>query len=306
MRNLTGRFERSRRLFAAGLACSVLGMATGSDEARGVVDDPRLIAFELPSGIHVVHADGTGLRRLPGTQRGDQNPSWSPDGKKIAFWTDSRYEGEIYVADSDGSNRRLLTHDDPRSEYFPSDQYPTWSPDGSLIAFESYRSGDWHIWVTRADGTGARRLTPDGHGGYSPQWSPDGEQIVYTAEEDVTGLAVVDLSGRTRALRTLDNDDWSPDWSPDGRWIAFTSNAESRKSEIYVMPAAGGRPTRLTSNQVAEFDPVWSPDGEHILFASGRAGLWEVYVMRADGTEQRRVTRIGTEYACCGDWQPGT
>ncbi len=262
-----------------------------------------LIAFETPAGIHLINADGTGLRRLPGTKPLDQNPRWSPDGARIVFWTNAESSGEIYVVDADGSNRRRLTKDNPG--YAPSDQYPTWSPDGRLIAFESRRSGEWHIYVMAPDGTAAKRLTPDDRGGYNAQWSPDGKRIAYTAEDYWTAIGIVDLAGRTRALKTLTiGEDWAPSWSPDGSKIAFTSTAQHKKPEIYVVDTEGGTPARLTRNRVGDFDPLWSPDGEHIVFSSGRAGFDEVYVMRADGTDQRRVTRIPTEYACCADWMP--
>jgi Tol biopolymer transport system component len=299
---MTGHRTTALVLAALGtvLAVVVPGAAAPAAPAVG------LIAFETPSGIHLIGSDGTGLRRLANTKPGDQNPHWSPDGSRIVFWSDADSDGEIYVIDADGSNRRRLTEDDPESEYGPTDQYPAWSPDGRLIAFESYRRGDdWHIWVMRPNGAGLRRLTPDGRGGYSADWSPDGKHIVYTAGWAETSLAVVDLTGRTRALESLTADeDWAPTWSPDGERIAFTSTAEHKKPELYVVAAKGGTPTRLTRNTASDADPVRSADGEHIAFQSGRAGFDEVYVMRADGTDQRRVTRVPTEYACCPAWRP--
>lgn len=263
-----------------------------------------LIAFETPAGIHLINVDGTGLRRLPGTKPGDQNPRWSPKGDQIVFWTDARRAGEMYVVNADGSNRRLLTQDDPDS---PSDQFPAWSPDGRLIAFESYRTGDWHIWVMDADGTRRpRRLTPNGSGGYSASWSPDSKRIVFTADGNWASLGIVNLARGISSVETLSINDFSPSWSPDGSQIAFTSAAQHEKGEINVVSPVGGKPERLTRNTAGDYDASWSPDGEHIVFDSGRAGLDEVYVMNADGTDQQRVTRIPTEYACCADWRPET
>ena len=143
---------RHRHVMGAGLLCCLALSAIGvSGAAVRQEQEPGLLAFETPSGIYLIRADGTGLRRLPGTRPGDQNPAWSPDGRKLVFWTDKNSLGEIYVANADGSGRRRLSRTDPDVE--PSDQYPAWSPDGRLIAFESLRSGSWHIWLMRSDGS---------------------------------------------------------------------------------------------------------------------------------------------------------
>jgi TolB protein len=293
---------------AAAAAGTFLGLMLhgGAGPARAAAEPLDLIAFETPAGIHLINSDGSGLRRLPGTRPGDQNPNWSPDGRRLVFWSDADATGEIYVCDADGSKRRRLTRDDQASDYGPTDQYPGWSPNGRLIAFDSYRSGEWHIWVMRPDGNGVRRVTKDGRGGSSAEWSPDSERIAYTADWEGTSLAIVNLDGSgTRPLRSLSPErDWSPSWSPDGTQMAFASEAAHKKGEIYVVGVDGGAPSRLTRNDARDVDPVWSPDGSQLLFGTGRAGHWEVYVMAPDGTGQRRVTRIPTEHACCGAWRP--
>jgi uncharacterized protein (TIGR03437 family) len=84
--------------------------------------------------------------------------------------------------------------------------------------------------------------------------------------------------------------DRSPAWSPDGAKIAFARTTATTKSQIYVMNADGGNPTRITNTSASERQPSWSPDGTKIAFVSDRDGNDEIYVMNADGSNQTRLT----------------
>jgi len=298
---MTARGFRLRNAALAALACAVAVLPAAASGQSGQDGLTGLIAFESPDGLWLIRPDGTGLRRLPGTRPGDQNPRWSPDGRRLVFWTDAAAVGEIYVARADGSGRRKLTRGPERERV---DQFPAWSPDGRLIAFERVFS-DTHIWLMRPDGSERRRLTPYEWGGSSPDWAPDGTRIVYTTWRlGIYSLALVNTAGKARWLETLEGGgDWAPAWSPDGSQVAFASTYDDDKPEIHVLDVASGAVERLTRNDAGDFDPYWSPDGEHILFTTSRTGLDELYVMRADGSGQRRLTRFPTEYACCGDWR---
>jgi len=121
--------------------------------------NPGQIAAERDRKICIVNLSGSVQWCFP-TQQYDysahRNPTWSPDGAKIAFefWDDPY---GIYVADADGSNPVSLT-----TAY--RDEQPAWSPDGTKIAFASQRDGQWDIYVMNADGSNQTRLTygPDG------------------------------------------------------------------------------------------------------------------------------------------------
>jgi hypothetical protein len=211
-------------------------------------------AAELPDGnqeIFVVDVATGDKQNISNHPARDVGPTFSPDGTKIAFGSDRDTGGEtnLYVMDADGSNvTRVTVHDD-------RDSSADWSPDGERIVFRRRISGNSDIWTVNADGSGAQFLV----GG------PAGE--------------------------------YDPDWSPDGSTIAFISD-EQGSFDIWTFPAEGittiGAPpsleaalaTRITDHPGNEEYPEWTPDGEYILFNSDRHGVQDVWMMRADGSDQ--------------------
>jgi TolB protein len=102
-------------------------------------------------------------------------PSWSPDGKKIAFRKMiGDMNSEVFVASADGSEQKNL------SNHMAFDGWPAWSPDGTKIAFSSNRGANYQIHVMNADGTGVRLIANTEGRATEPRWSPDGKTIYFT------------------------------------------------------------------------------------------------------------------------------
>ena len=224
------------------------------------------------------------IRRLTDHPAEDHWPSWSPDGRHLAFMSDRDGNREIYVIGSDGSNPRNLTN-------HPAEDYsPAWSPDGRHIAFRS-SDGDWEIYVMDSDGSNLRRLTDHSASDWSPSWSPDSRHLAFMSDRDGDWEIYVIGSDGSNPRRLTNDPDWdyAPSWSPDGRHIAFVSDRDGN-SEIYVMGSDGSNPRNLTDHSAEDHWPSWSPDGRHIAFASRRDGNFEIYVMGSDGSNPRNLT----------------
>ena len=231
--------------------------------------------------LYIVNADGSGTRRLKAFPReDDQNPSWSPDGTKLAFDRQGDGLNWIYVTNVDGTGLRQLTQ--------VGNWYPRWLPDGR-IAFVNGRG----VWVMSGDGSKKRlvarvSLFIDGDAHPSPaSWSPDGRRIAYT-----TGVALWVMNADGTKRRKLFGDPKRrtgyPAWSPDGRRLAFTQG--DGDPEIFVVNADGTVLRNLTDNEFDDSEPAWSSDGRAIAFVSERDGNTDIYVMNAGGRGERNLS----------------
>jgi TolB protein len=230
--------------------------------------------------LRLTEPAGAGTRQL-GEHGG------GPPGS-VAFY--SRRGGtlaKIYTVNADGSGVQAAT-DGPGN-----DLWPDVSPNGRYVAFASTRSGNSEIYVLdMVDGTLTNVSNNAGDDSW-PRWSPNGREIVFHSNRDGNyNIFVVnaDGSGLRRITTDAALDQW-PDWSPDGKRVAFR-----RGNDVYVADAAGEEQNveRLTFLP-ATIDqmPAWSPDGKQIAFMSLREGYCAVFLMNADGSEQRNLTPKG-------------
>ena len=213
-------------------------------------------------------------------------------GGVIAFFSDRDGNNEIYVMNADGSNQRNLTNNPF------SDTDPAWSPDGSQIAFASTRDGNYEIYVMDSDGSNIRRLTNHIAIDVNPTWSPDGSQIAFLSRRyGNVEIFLINVDGSNLQRITHNNyDDFEIDWSPDGKLMALASQV-GEFANIYtinVESALQGTPAlnQLTDTEAHDGFPKWSPDSSQIAFISNREGSenWEVFIMKSDGSNQRRLT----------------
>jgi TolB protein len=316
------------RLSVTALAALTAIALTSAPAATGATNGR--IAFQAFDGrfpqVFTIEPDGSGLRQIthvpakdPDFDPGGENPTWSPDGRTIAFDTGNRKGVNLWTIRPDGSGLAEMPLGVGRFN-----GNPAYSPDGSRVAFDwdrGFPSRQHGIYVANSDGSGARRLTTaprtiEAHD-TEAQWSPDGTRIAFTRVKRIGRAAVfvigVDGSGLER-LTPWKLDAASPDWSPDGGTIVFNSHFDpgpGQSANLYSMRPDGSRRRPLTRHRrgrAHSFRPSWAPDGSRIVFArviSRRdKSRGDLYTARPDGSGVRRLTRLPERFPMHPDWGP--
>ena len=262
----------------------------------------RLTSNPYREEIFVANPDGTGARRITTSPANylDEQPDWSPDGRKLAFSRcpedlDPNGTCRVYTVNADGTGLRQVGPGCTTPSACEWDLDPAWSPDGSTIAF----THEWgpvvgtspndqiehsEIFLMTADGSDPRQLTHVTDPGFTADvraaaWSPDGKQLVFTVHNSRRGkppggrtLYVVNADGT--GLRRLTP--WSlhggdhPDWAPDGSRIVFTFVRGENRGDLYTIRPDGTGLHRLTHSVASTtmLSGSYSPDGRSIVFAT--------------------------------------
>ncbi len=214
-------------------------------------------------GSDLVVLDATAPSSVPWrvltTNGFSKSPSWSPDGKRIAYLQQSALfsESDIYIIDAGGGVPVRVTS---KSGFYSQ---PRWSPDGARLAFSEFTWYDESSEIFVIDANGTRLTNVTRHTAYDadPSWSPDGVHLVFVSDRDGGGASsrsnvfVVDVDGsNVKRLAATGNNSASPAWSPDGRYILFSS-----WPAIYLMNADGSSLVKLTTppEKFWDFSPAW-------------------------------------------------
>ncbi len=249
--------------------------------------------------IYSVNPDGSELARLTSNAAIDEQPAWSPDGRRIAFISDRSGNPELYVMDADGSNVTRRTYAGAHT------QDPAWSPDGRKIAYATLSNGSLNLWVVSPDasGPGPTLLLEQPGWEAQPSWSPDGRLALvsdWLAYDFVYDIFVADSTGggfRPLTGNISDHVDYvRPSWSPNGSRMAVTivetSGIDQWVTRLGVMNADGTGLRQLVRAGTWT-NSSWSPDGSVIAYTSGTGNKLDVSWVKADGTSSGLIVRNG-------------
>lgn len=281
------------RKIAHGIALSLLFAAPAAADVSLAGSSPLpsgSVAFTYKDGkqsdvYRLDFATGT-VRPLVANPVDDEYPVWSPDGKKIAFYSDVSGDREIYVMNSDGTGVTQLTKN-------PGvDEDPEWSPDGKRIMFRSERDEGSNLYTMNADGSDQQRLTEGSAKRSVPRWSPQGDQILYSTNAhwpgwdiELLNLSSKEISPQTSGIRTFCH----AAWHPNGKRFVYSHGGGSTinlwEKDI------GGEDRRLTEFDGKDYDAVWVDDHRLLFSRELNPGKEDYQIYLIDVTT-KAITRV--------------
>lgn len=229
----------------------------------------------------------------------EYGPAWSPDGRKLAFWSNRNGAEGIYVSEDPADLHA------PRLIYATNDTSgASWSPDGRKLAFATKVGNNWEIFVVDANGGRLDTLTHHPSNDRFPAWSPDGTQIAFSSQRDGNAeVYLMDADGDS--LLNLSRDaaayDAFPSWSPDGSLLAFGSQSYSSGSNLIRLVEPKTRVFGVPIQNASR--PAWSP-----FLPIPVAFDFDPNTLQKSN-DKGRVTgyvQLPPEYGNCGDIDPGT
>jgi Tol biopolymer transport system component len=245
--------------------------------------------------------DGRRVRQLTRNNLEEACPSWSPNGRWIAFMRRGVRPGDLFLMRRDGSAQRRV------ARLLGSESCPSWSPDGRRLVFVGMHNdvdtdGFLDVFTIGLNGRGLRRLTSHRVAWDVASWSRSARIAYENTQSPLDGSDIwtmrPDGTDKRRVTRAVSDWNTQPDWSPDGGRIAYINDVDSYGA-VHTMNADGTNVRKLTMNTKTERSPAWSPDGRMLAFH--RHG--QIYTMNADGTGVRQVTRL-RRFAGEPDWGP--
>lgn len=237
-------------------------------------------------------ADGQNIRNAMTSGDPIISPSWSPDGKKVAYVSFEDRKPVIYVHEL-ATGRRIAL-----SNQKGNNSAPGWSPDGKRLAISLSKDGNTQIYGINADGSGLRRLTRGNTIDTEPQYSPDGRYIYFTSDRGGQPQiyrmpAEGEQAESAKRVSFKQGFVTSPRISPDGKQMAYIANVGGA-FRLYIMNLATGETQALTDGSSDE-SPSFAANGKYVLYSTKVGGKRVLAAVSVDGNSKQVLSIPGSD-----------
>jgi TolB protein len=234
--------------------------------------------------IYIADFDGHNPKQFTNTETITLFPAWSSDGQWLAYTDYRRGKPDLYIRNIKGQQGTVIS-------LKGSNITPAWVPGQFALAASLSYEGNPALYLLTGKGKIIKKLTEHWGIDVSPTWSPDGKALAFVSNRSGSPQVYIKNveDGKVLRLTYEGNYNTAPQWSPRGDYIAYTRLDKDGSINIYVIRPEGGQSIQLTSNARNNESPTWSPDGSLIAFSSTREGPSRIYVMNANGANQRRL-----------------
>lgn len=271
------------RLAAHRIADTIYEKLTGE---KGVFS--TRIAYVTKGGgrhtLRVADADGEGGQVALNSPEPIISPSWSPDGRELAYVSFESQKAVVYAQEVQTGRRRTIAN------FRGSNSAPAWSPDGATIAATLSRDAGSQLYLMNRDGSNVRRLTTSQAIDTEPVFAPDGKSIYFVSDRG-GGPQIYRIGaggGNVERITFSGSYNVSPAISPDGRTLAYVSR-QGGAFRLYTLDLSpGAQPVALTDTTDDE-SPSFAPNGRLIIYATRAAGRDVLMTTTLDGKIKARL-----------------